>query len=520
MSVLIPIISEFDSKGIDKAFKEFQQLEGAGAKAGFALKKAVVPATAAVAGLAAGLGMATKAAVEDEQAQKQLAIALQNATGATMADVGATEEFISATALATGVADDQLRPALANLARSTGDLQRSQELLDHAMNISAATGKDLESVTIALGKAENGQYDALKKLGVPISDNIQALKDLESQKKTVFKATKALNQIEADMASGLLVGEEATKKLEKAQSKLASETDLLNQMVNSATNYTDDLTRLFGGAAAENAETMAGKMARLKVGLDEAKESIGAALLPALDKLLQFLVPIAQWAQENTTVFLVLAGVVGGLSVAVLAVNAAMKIYNATLVIAKAAQAAFNFVMAANPIGIVVLALAALAAAFVIAYKKSETVREFVQGLFDAIKVGVEFSLNAIKGYLEFVLNVYKTVFNTIARLWNNTIGKLSFKFPDWVPGLGGKGFSVPQIPQLADGGIVTGPTLAMIGEAGPEAVVPLDRARGFGNVTVNVNGGLATSAEIGQAIVNALRAYNRSAGPITVAVA
>jgi succinyl-CoA synthetase beta subunit len=59
-----------------------------------------------------------------------------------------------------------------------------------------------------------------------------------------------------------------------------------------------------------------------------------------------------------------------------------------------------------------------------------------------------------------------------------------------------------------------------MIGEAGPEAVIPLDRARSIGNVTVNVNGGLATSAEIGQAIVNALRAYNRSAGPINVAVA
>jgi hypothetical protein len=140
--------------------------------------------------------------------------------------------------------------------------------------------------------------------------------------------------------------------------------------------------------------------------------------------------------------------------------------------------------------------------------------------LFDAVKTGVEFSLNAIQGYLEFVLGVYKTVFNTIARLWNNTIGKLSFTFPDWVPGLGGKGFSVPNIPMLADGGIVTGPTLAMIGEAGPEAVIPLDRARNMGNVTVNVNGGLATSAEIGQAIVNALRAYNRSAGPINIAVA
>jgi hypothetical protein len=261
-------------------------------------------------------------------------------------------------------------------------------------------------------------------------------------------------------------------------------------------------------------------MKNLQIGMDEAKESIGAALLPVVEQMISALIPLANWAQENSSVFLIFAGVVGGLAVAVLAVNAAIKVYQATLVIVKAAQAAFNFVMAANPIGLVVIALAALAAAFVIAYKRSETFREFVQKMFDAVKTGVEFSLNAIQGYLEFVLNVYKTVFNTIARLWNNTIGKLSFTFPDWVPGLGGKGFSVPNIPMLANGGIVTGPTLAMIGEAGPEAVIPLDRAQSFGNVTVNVNGGLATSAEIGQAIVNALRAYNRSAGPINVAVA
>jgi hypothetical protein len=73
----------------------------------------------------------------------------------------------------------------------------------------------------------------------------------------------------------------------------------------------------------------------------------------------------------------------------------------------------------------------------------------------------------------------------------------------------------------LAEGGIVTGPTLAMIGEAGPEAVVPLSKMGGMGGgITVNVNGGLSTSAEIGQAVVNAIRAYNRSAGPANIQVA
>ena len=78
------------------------------------------------------------------------------------------------------------------------------------------------------------------------------------------------------------------------------------------------------------------------------------------------------------------------------------------------------------------------------------------------------------------------------------------------------------NIPGFANGGIVTGPTLAMVGEKGPEAIIPLSQLgnMGGGGVTVNVTGGLATSAEIGQAVVNAIRAYNRSAGPAQIQVA
>jgi phage-related minor tail protein len=75
-------------------------------------------------------------------------------------------------------------------------------------------------------------------------------------------------------------------------------------------------------------------------------------------------------------------------------------------------------------------------------------------------------------------------------------------------------------IPRFAEGGIVTGPTLALIGEAGPEAVIPLDRMSNGGGVTINVTGGLSTSAEIGESVVNALRAYSRSAGPLALNIA
>jgi hypothetical protein len=76
-------------------------------------------------------------------------------------------------------------------------------------------------------------------------------------------------------------------------------------------------------------------------------------------------------------------------------------------------------------------------------------------------------------------------------------------------------------IPKMAEGGIVSRPTLALIGEAGPEAVVPLSKMNsGGGDVNINVTGGLSTSAEIGQSVVNALRAYSRSAGPLALNIA
>ena len=465
MALSIPIISEFDGKGIDKAIKEFQQLEGAGAKTAFALKKAFVPALAVLGGLAGGLGLATKAASEDQKAQDLLAQQLRTSAGATDEAIAGNEEFISGMSRAFSVADDQLRPAMSNLARSTGSVEAAQGLMTTALDISAATGIDLETVTMALGKAYNGSTAALTKL----DPSLKGVIDSES----------------------------------------------------SMTEITEALATSFGGAATVAAESFEGRMTGMKIAMDETKESIGAALLPVLEKLLEFLQPIAAWAQENTTAFLIIAGVIGAFAGAIVLANIAMKTFAIVQQIATGAVAAFNFVMNLNPISIIIIAVLLFVAALVVLYKKFDIVREVVDTVFKAIKTGVTVSLDFLTSYFTGVLNIYKGIFNAIAKLWNGTIGKLSFSFPSWVPGFGGKGISVPNIPMLADGGIVTSPTLAMIGERGPEAVVPLNRAGGFGGgLTVNVTGGLSTSAEIGQAVVNAIRAYNRSAGPAQIQVA
>ena len=133
----------------------------------------------ALAGVAAGayaikLGIdGVRAAVEDEASQKQLAIALKNTTNATDATIKSTEDYISKQQLAFGVADTKLRPALANLARATGDVGKAQQLTNLALDIAAATGKDLETVSLTLSKAYNGNIGALTKLGIPLDDAIK-----------------------------------------------------------------------------------------------------------------------------------------------------------------------------------------------------------------------------------------------------------------------------------------------------------------------------------------------------------
>jgi len=462
MAVYIPIVSEFNSKGIDKAIKEFNSLETVGAKANFALKKAALPAAAAVAGLAVALGDATKAAIEDDAAQQELARQLTATTGANAAQIASVEGWISAQGKLLGITDDDLRPALAGLVRATGSVSEAQKLATAAMDLAAQKGVPLASVTKTLEKAYGGNLKALAKLAPEYRQMIEDGASFEDVMYAIGTAT--------------------------------------------------------GGAATTAANTAQGQFKRLSISLQETKESIGAALMPAIQAVLPVLSSLANFAAENSTAFLAVAGVIGTLAGVILAYNAYLKLQAAYTVAATVATAAFNLVMSLNPIALVVIAIAALIAGLVLAYKKFEGFRNIIDSVFSVINGVVESSLGVIKSYFSALLGFYKGIFNGIASLWNNTIGKLSFKVPSWVPGLGGKGFDVPNIPMLAEGGIVTSPTLAMIGERGPEAVIPLtgrNAGAGMGDTTVNIN----VNGGDPQSVVNALRTYMRQNGSVPIRV-
>ena len=465
-SVNIPIISEFDAKGTQRAIKEFQSLEGASKKASFAIKKAAVPAAAAIAGLGFALVGATKAAMEDQAEQVQLALALENVTGATDDQIKATEDMISKMSLASGVADSELRPAFASLVRGTKDIATATDALALAQDISAGSGKDLATVSDALAKAYGG--------------NMKGLQALSPEIKAMIKDGASLE-------------------------------DVINVLGGS-----------FGGASAAAAATAEGGMKRLGIALAETKESIGAALIPVVEALLPYLTAFGAWAQENTKVFLIIAGAIGGIAATILTLNAAMKVYAAAQMIVNGVVTVFNALLLANPLTLIALAIVAFIAVLAALYFKFESVRKVVDTVFQGMLKGGKAVFDGLTTYFTAIFNIYKSLFNGIAKLWNGTVGKLAFNIPSWVPVIGGKGFEVPEIPMLGDGGIVTGPTLALIGERGPEAVVPLSGrgGGGMGNYTININGGLGSSAEIGTAVVNAIRAFNRQNGPANIAVA
>jgi hypothetical protein len=471
MALSIPIVSEFDGKGIDKAIKEFKQLETVGEKAQFAIKKAAVPAAAALTAVAGALGLAAKAAAEDEQQQAILANTMQNVVGATDATVAATEDMIAAMSRATGTADSELRPAFAALLTGTKDVGQATEALTLAQDVSTATGLSLATVSDALSKAYAGNM-------------------------------KGLRALSPEMA-GLI--------------KEGASLDVVMMALNDN----------FGGAAARSAETAAGKFKILKNSLAETQESIGAALLPVLQKVLPYLQAMADWAQRNPTAFMIIAGAISAVAAAIVAVNIAM---------------------ALNPFGLIAVGIAALVTGLTIAYTKFETFRTIVNTVLNGLIAGFETFANSFIGAINLIIRGMNLInpFTDIPSLPTISLGRIGGSggatpvtvdtrtadrmareagqiMPSLPPSIigGGGGGGGSAGGGGGGGGVGGGGDLITIQGALTEfGMAERIAARGSGGVTINVTGGISTSAEIGQSVLDSLLAYQRVSGPLDLQIA
>lgn len=428
MAISLPIVSEWNPSGINKAVADFKKLETNGQRAAFAIKKAALPAAAALAGLAVVGVDAVKAFAEDDAAAQKLAKTLRNVTGATDSQVKSVEEFITKTSIAAAVADDELRPALDALARGTGKVAKAQDLLGLALDISAGTGKDLQTVSDALSKAYNGNFKALKAL---------------------------------DPALAKLIDDGA-----------------------SADEVFGALAKTFEGQASTAANTAQGKMKGLSIRFGELKEKIGEAVLPLVDRLLPAFEKFASWATDNTGLLVGIGAAIAGIAVAIVTTNAAMTAWNAIAAVTTVANAvlgtSFTALWVATGVGVIIAVVAALV---------------ILEQKFGVLTTVVRFLGDVFSDVWAHVLNSFKTMVNTIASLWNNTIGKLSFKVPSWIPGIGGKGFDVPDIPTF---NMSDGPTFAA-----PHG--------GFAGGNINVT---VTSADPNQ-VVSAIQRWVRDNGAV-----
>lgn len=304
---------------VQSAVTAFETLRSK-SESGFSVLK--VAGVAAAGAVMAELGAATKAAMEQEAELAKLSTAYKNA-GLDASQAAKGMDAVEATTRRTGQSSGEAVAGFTKLITAVGNQEEALRLLAVAEDLAAFKGTSVESAAVAVAKAAQGNTKALAGMGIATTD----------------AAGNAL----------------------------------------SATEVMDRLTDAVKGQANAYGDTAAGKMARYKESLEQTQETIGAAVLPALSKLLDLLAPMFDWLAQNQAVLNTLVPILAALAGVVLTVTAATKVYTAV-------QTVLNVVLAANPIGLVVVAIAALVAGVVIAYQKVGWFRDAVDAVWGALK--------------------------------------------------------------------------------------------------------------------------------------
>jgi len=248
-AVVARIVSEYSDKGTKAAARDLQNSNKHFSDFASNVKKSFMLAGAAAGAFAIKIGVdSLKAAIADQKSQAILANTLKNTTGANKEAIEATKAYIKSTELRLGITDEELRPSLGALVTATHNVTKAEQIQQVALDISAARHKDLGQVSIALSKAYLGNFTALKKLAIPLSQSIIDSKDFNGAMR--------------------------------------------------------ELSSSVGGAAAVAADTFAGRMERVKLGFEEAKKSLGEALLPVLERFLNIIVnnvlpKLQEWIEAN-----------------------------------------------------------------------------------------------------------------------------------------------------------------------------------------------------------------------------
>lgn len=460
---------------LDKLNEENEELKenakafGGGLLKGFAVGLAGV-ATACV-GVVAGLGNIVEETKELRTQMGQLEASFTESGHSVEASEKTFGELFS-------VLGDSGKATEASL--QLGQIAKSEEELLEYTNILtgvyATFGDSLPVEGLAeamnhtanLGSVQGVLADALEWSGVNVDTFNEQLAGLNTEEERAKLINETLNGIYGETATKykevnaeVIEANKAQNEYNQAMADIGAKAQpIITQFKTAMVGVLQAVMEKF------NEVDIAGLVGKITNGI----EYLTATVLPPLMTALG-------WVMDNLDWLVPVLGTVIGL---VAGISGAIKIYNTVVTIAKTVQMAWNLAMTANPIGLVITAIGLLVTAFVVLWNKCEGFRNFFINMFEKIKTVASGVAGFIGDTFKSIMNTVKGVINGIISLINGAIGainKISVKIPDWVPEFGGKrfGFNLPKIPKLAEGGIIDKPTLAMVGDAGREAVVPLE---------------------------------------------
>jgi hypothetical protein len=433
MAVYLPIVTQFNPKGLKEAKKGFKDLEGAQAKAKYALGKANKFAAAGLGALAAGAVSAVKAASDMAEAQSKVNVIF-----------GEGSKEIAAFAKTASDKIGQSKQAVFDAAGTFGTFGKAAGLSGTdlakfatgfsglASDLASFNNSTPEEAIAAIGSGLRGEAEPLRRFGILLNDATLKTAAFELG---IYDGSGALTDQQKILAAQKVIFEQSTD----AQGDFARTSDGL----------------------ANSQRTLSAKLA-------DTQAAIGQGFLPVVEAALPLLKTFADWAADNPDKIKIMAAAIGVLTTSVVALNVAM---------------------ALNPAVLITAAVIGLGVAIGVAYKK-----------FEGFRNVVKFVVNNLAYNFELLANAFIQMINVVIKGINlikpgKDIGSLGYVSLGRMGGdSGGAGGANPaglDYKAMATGGIVTSPTFALIGEAGPEAVIPLDKMGGMGGgVTINVNGG------------------------------
>jgi hypothetical protein len=537
MAVRIPFITEFNGKGVREASRAFDKMSADSKKVGLAMKASFAAAGAAVVAVSYAAYDFAKAAMADEKAAAELARSLKATTGATDAQVKSVEDFIKVTSLASGTADDELRPALAQISRVTKDVTKSQKLLALAQDVSAGTGKPLALTAKAISQAYAGQFGALRKLSPELGAMIKSGASADE----VFKSLEKTFEDASETAANTTAGKFARFNVAVGEIKEGIGAGLL-PVLNTLTGFflnnlvpafdkvqnifekkgfVDGLKFMFESGwqwlTTEGIPTFQKKFVELGKAFTEwIRPRIG----PFLSELGNLIAKGANWLlDEGLPLYIDRMKELYGTFVEWIKPQIAPMLKELGKLIGKVAEWALT-------VALPKLVKLAVEWAIALGGFARDLAPEIIKGLglafVEVVKALGRIGKKLLDAFIGLGKDLGKAIANGAIDGLNKVIGGINDLLEFKIPLPAGRSFTVnapdiPSIPKLANGGIVprrNGGTLALIGEGREaEAVIPLSKLGNMGGNTFVIQTGVGDPVAIGREIENIMARYSRRAG-------